>query len=99
MSDTLNKIAEAFETLKAEMAADPEYAWSWHCNLAMPIMDAAGISHEKANVAAAYLMSHLFCYDVTTDERFQYKKSGAQGYTELRIAAEREEDAAMQATK
>lgn len=90
--DTLYKIADAFEALKVAMAADPEYAWSWHCNLAVPIMDAAGISHEKANVAACYLMQHLFDYDVTADSRYEYGKAPAQEYTELRIAAEREED-------
>jgi len=86
-------IATAFDELKAAMQADPEYAWSWHCNFAMPIMDASGISHEKANKAAAHLMQHVFDYDITTHPHYQYDKSGAQQYAEFRIAAEREEDA------
>lgn len=86
-------IATAFDELKAAMQADPEYAWGWHCNFAMPIMDASGISHEKANKAAAHLMQHLFDYDITTHPHYQYDKSGAQQYAEFRIAAEREEDA------
>jgi hypothetical protein len=31
-----------FETLKNAINSDPEYAWAWQCNLAVPIMDAAG---------------------------------------------------------
>lgn len=55
----------AFESLKAAMHDDPSYAWSWHCNLAMPIMDAIGCTHRQANDAAARLMRHLFDFDVT----------------------------------
>jgi hypothetical protein len=64
-------IATAFDELQAAIKADPEYAWGWHCNLAMPIMDASGISHEKANKAAAHLMQHLFDYDITTHPYYQ----------------------------
>lgn len=81
------------EMLSAEIASDPEIAWAWHCNLAMPIMDAADTSHKLANEAAAHLMQHLFGYDVTTDTRYEYGKSGAQGYAEMRIAADLKEDA------
>lgn len=49
-------IGAAFDTLKTAMKEDPGYAWSWHCNLAMPIMDAIGVSHADANKAAALLM-------------------------------------------
>ena len=86
-------IATAFDELKAAMNADSEYAWGWHCNLAVPIMDAAGVGHERANRAAAHLMQHLFDYDITTHPHYQYGKSGAQQYAELRAAAEHEEDA------
>jgi hypothetical protein len=77
--------------LAAEIAADPDHAWGWHCNLAMPIADATGVSHELANKAAAHLMQHLFDYDITTDERYQYDKSSAQAYAEMRIEADRED--------
>lgn len=83
----------AIETLKAEIAADPDHAWGWFCNLAMPILDTTPANHEQANQAAAHLMQHLFDYDITADERFEYEKSGAQSYAEMRIAADREEDA------
>jgi hypothetical protein len=83
----------AWDTLTDAMK-DPDYAWSWHCNLAMPILDATGCSHELANQAAAYLMQHLWGCDITTHPHYEYGKSGAQAYTELRIAAERAEDEA-----
>jgi hypothetical protein len=82
--------------LSAEIAADPEMAWGVHCNIAMPIKDATGVSHRKANEAAAHLMQHLFAYDITADERYKYEKSGAQHYAE--IAAQGIEAAAADET-
>lgn len=84
----------AWAIFKRLMRDDPEYAWAWHCNIAVPIMDAIGVSHERANVAAAYLMSALFEYDITGHPHFNYEKSGAQAYHEMRLAADRAEDAA-----
>jgi hypothetical protein len=81
------------ESLIAEMAANPELAWAWHCNIAMPIMDAAGVSHQVANETAAHLMQHLFRYDITQHPHYVYEKSGAQQYAEMRIAMDAEEDA------
>jgi len=51
--------------LMEKMQADKPYAWAWHCNIAMPIMDSIGISHEQANNAARYVMLHSFGVDVT----------------------------------
>ncbi len=81
------------KTLSAEVAADPEMAWALFCNIAVPIMDAAAVSHQIANEAAAHLMQHLFSCDITKDERYQYGKSGAQSYAEFRIAMDEAEDA------
>jgi hypothetical protein len=92
----MTTIPEAIDTLKAAMAADPDYAWGWHCNIAVPIMDAAGVSHKRANEAAAHLMQHLFDYDITGHPHYEFGgfgKSGAQQYAEMRIAADRAEDA------
>ena len=88
-----DEIKAAWDTFKAAMVADPEYAWAWHCNLAMPIMDTCEVSHRVANESAAHLMQHLFDYDITAHPQYQYGKSGAQRYAEMRIAADREEDA------
>lgn len=60
-----------FEMLKQRMHADSEYAWSWQCNVAMPIMDELPKNndyrdrHKLANAAAARVMRHVFDIDVT----------------------------------
>ena len=40
------------------MRADPGYAWSWHCNIAMAFVDEGG-EHAMANHAAARFMRLL----------------------------------------
>jgi hypothetical protein len=55
----------ARQALEAALKADPDYAWAWHCNLAMPIMDDLKVSREHANWAAARLMRHCFDIDIT----------------------------------
>lgn len=95
------------KTLSAEIAADPEMAWAVFCNIAMPIKDAYAPvfgaatvmgwvpdakQHQLANEAGAHLMQHLFGYDITTHEHYQYGKSGAQDYAEMRIAMDEMED-------
>jgi hypothetical protein len=54
----------AFQALKDALLADDGYAWSWHCNLAMPIMDSIHCTPEQANKAGADLMKYLFSIDV-----------------------------------
>ena len=85
----------AMALLTKHMHDDPEYAWGWLCNLAMPIMDATGVSPQIANQAGAHLIHHLFGVDITNHPHWSGEhKSGAQQYAELRIAAEAEEDVA-----
>jgi hypothetical protein len=55
-------IQSAFAMLKLAIAADSGYAWSWHCNLAMPMID-QGVEPSLANEAAARQMLHLFNFD------------------------------------
>lgn len=86
-------IAKAMDDLKAAMRDDPEYAWAWHCNIAVPIMDSIDVTHEQANIAAAHLMSFLFDCDVTAHRNFGYDKGVAQECHEFRLAADRAEDA------
>jgi hypothetical protein len=63
-------IAEALDRLKTAMRMDPGYAWSWHCNVAMPILDTRRVPHgplifhSEANEMAANVMRHLFDVDV-----------------------------------
>ena len=64
----LKTVAHAVSVLSKAMLDDPDFAWSWHCNIAMPIVDASGgaIGHADANKLATALMRHLF--GVTTKE-------------------------------
>lgn len=62
--ETTERPVSAMQSLTAALQADSEYAWSWHCNLAMPIMDSLKCSHTQANQAAATLMQHLFHIDI-----------------------------------
>lgn len=81
-----------FGALKDAIHADPDYAWGWLCNLAVPIMDVTSCTHEYANQAAALIMAQMFDYDATALPHYQGGKSGHQHYFEARVAAERNED-------
>lgn len=71
------EIKQAFDVLKNAVNNDPDYAWSWHCNLAMPFVDEGG-SHETANKAAARIMSILFEHDITKHPHYQYRDITAE---------------------
>jgi len=45
--------------LRRAMKNDPDYAWSWHCNIAMVAQD-AGASHKEANERTSDFMHNLF---------------------------------------
>ncbi len=66
-----NPIKAAWGNLTKAMVDDPDWAWSVHCNLAMPIMDTLNCSHKDANLTAAALMQHVFHYDITTHKCYQ----------------------------
>lgn len=80
-----------FEAIKQLINSDAEYAWAWQSNLAMPIMDAACVSHQKANEAAALIMMQMFECDITKHPNYAGKKSPHQAYFEARVAAERDD--------
>jgi len=85
----------SLKQLSAEIAADPDLAWAYYCNISVPIMDAAHVSNKIASETAAHLMQHLFGYDMTSHQKYEYGKSEVQQYAELRIAVEAEEDDAI----
>lgn len=58
-------VAEAFSRIAQAMQADFNYAWSWHCNIAMSSHD-EGMEIKAANRAAARFMK--LCFDVDTSE-------------------------------
>jgi len=55
---------EAFYALKKVIQEDQRYAWSWHCNVAMPFQDEGG-NREQANRVTARFMQILFDMDVS----------------------------------
>ena len=57
--------AVALDALKAVMMKDPAFAWTWHCGLAMSIMDNLGANHGNANRAAAAFMRLAFEVDTS----------------------------------
>jgi hypothetical protein len=69
-----NDVAKAIATLTAAVKADPDYAWGWHCNIAMSAVD-AGCPHQVANEGAARFMSLLF--GVNTREHPVFPKPDA----------------------
>jgi hypothetical protein len=51
--------ALAMKKLSLVMQRDPEYAYSWHCNIACAAID-EGIEHSVANRIASNFMSNAF---------------------------------------
>jgi len=51
-------VPEAMKIVIEAMRADPDYAWSWHCNIAMAFVDAGG-DHYTGNQGAARFMKML----------------------------------------
>ena len=62
-------VTGAVQTLIETLKADPEYAWAWHCNVAMAAVD-EGLSHYAANKAAARFLSWLAKIDTTKHPGF-----------------------------
>ena len=63
-------VSHAFDVLKSAVQSDDEYAWGWHCNIAMAYQD-EGATHEAGNKAAARFMKQ--CFDVNMNESPFYK--------------------------
>ena len=77
-----NSVSEALDVLKSAMATDPDYAWSWQCNIAMamfdelgPLVTPSGLSHEVCNRAAARFMKLCFDVDVTKFSQWDFPLS------------------------
>jgi hypothetical protein len=54
---------QALTGLSTALCTDPEYAWTWHCNLACAGMD-AGLGHQAANAMAGNFMKLAFGAEV-----------------------------------
>ena len=52
-------VAREMAIIKEHMHQDPDFAWGWHCNIAMASVD-EGMDHDAANRAAARFMYAAF---------------------------------------
>lgn len=72
----------AMDILKQEMK-DADYAWSWHCNIAMPFYDALPEGepdrHARANRGAGRVMRHVFDVDTMTQYNTDFVRHGYKG--------------------
>ncbi len=59
------------------MKADPEYAWAWHCNIAMAAHDAGATPHAACNRGAALFLSLLSDGAVDTTLHPTYEQTHA----------------------
>lgn len=57
------------------MKADPEYAWGWHCNLAMAMHDSGAGPHQACNRGAALFLSQLSYGAVDTTQHPAYENT------------------------
>ena len=64
------KVKKAMNVIKKALNNDPDYAWGWHCNLAMSSFD-EGMDRPSANRAAARFMQICFGVDTTQNEHFE----------------------------
>lgn len=55
----------AFEALKNRLTEAYEYAWAWHCNLAMACVDRLGVSKQEGNLVAELIMERFFELETT----------------------------------
>jgi len=72
----MSNVSKAFHALKKALTEDADYAWSWHCNFAMPIHD-AGVDAKLANECAARLMQHIFSIDTSKHPHYATAKGVA----------------------
>lgn len=64
-------VAHSFNVVKNAMKASHGYAWAWHCNVTMSMVD-EGVSHEIANRGASRFMKLAFDVDTSKFEEFKY---------------------------
>jgi len=73
--ETSYEVAQAMQVMKEGMRDDPDYAHSWHCNIAMACQDA--INHQRMMNEGGYIDGHSAgndaarrfmkkCFDVDT---------------------------------
>jgi len=83
--------AEATSPIKGlidAMKADPEYAWGWHCNLAMAMHDSGAGPHQACNRGAALFLSLLSDGAVDTTQHPAYENTQATIGTNTNLSSQ-----------
>ena len=62
-------VPESMATVSKAIRNDPDYAWSWHCNIAVAAMD-EGVDRLTANKLAARFLMILTGVDTTKNPFF-----------------------------
>ena len=62
-------VKKEMETIEQALEDDPEYAWGWHSNIAMVILD-SGNDHNASNLLASKIMKRI--WDIDTSENPRY---------------------------
>lgn len=70
------QVQQAMETIRLAMQNDNDWAWTWHCTIAMAAIE-AGASPIKANEQAADFMRHAFGVDVRTFAQWRIEMATA----------------------
>jgi len=68
-----DSVEHNLKSLIGAMVDDPEYAWGWHCNIAMSAFDAGARSHAACNRGAALFLKLLSDGKVDTTTHPAYK--------------------------
>ena len=63
-------IKNAFAVLETCITTDHDYAWTWHCNFAVPMQD-EGLDHAATQRAAARIMYNFFGVDMRQSPYWQ----------------------------
>jgi hypothetical protein len=63
-------LQDAFKALQFHLLNDTDYAWCWHCNIAMVAQD-AGATHKNANARTASFMKTAFGVDTSKFEEYK----------------------------
>jgi hypothetical protein len=64
-----NTIGNAISTLHQATTSDEEYAWSWHCNLAVPMQD-EGMDWVASQKSASRIILNIFGVDMDKNKFF-----------------------------
>ena len=57
--DAKKLLVDSLESIIAAMVNDPDYAWGWHCNIAMAAHDSGAGPHDACNRGAALFLNLL----------------------------------------